>query len=65
MIPPVCAQYVCVKTDCVGCVTPREMGRKERESLQIMAEITKEGILLKQLLIHEAKRGEEDKQVSD
>uniref|UniRef100_A0A8C8MC14 Glucosidase 2 subunit beta n=1 Tax=Oncorhynchus tshawytscha TaxID=74940 RepID=A0A8C8MC14_ONCTS len=43
--------------------TCREMGRKERESLQIMAEITKEGFLLKQQLIHEAKRGQEDKQV--
>uniref|UniRef100_A0A8C7TR43 Glucosidase 2 subunit beta n=1 Tax=Oncorhynchus mykiss TaxID=8022 RepID=A0A8C7TR43_ONCMY len=42
--------------------TCREMGRKERESLQIMAEITKEGFLLKQQLIHEAKRGQEDKQ---
>uniref|UniRef100_A0A673WQL9 Glucosidase 2 subunit beta n=1 Tax=Salmo trutta TaxID=8032 RepID=A0A673WQL9_SALTR len=43
--------------------TCREMGRKERESLQIMAEITKEGFMLKQQLIHEAKRGQEDKQV--
>uniref|UniRef100_A0A8C7I3K5 Glucosidase 2 subunit beta n=1 Tax=Oncorhynchus kisutch TaxID=8019 RepID=A0A8C7I3K5_ONCKI len=42
--------------------TCREMGRKERESLQIMAEITKEGFLLKQQLIHEAKRAQEDKQ---
>uniref|UniRef100_A0A673WQJ0 Glucosidase 2 subunit beta n=1 Tax=Salmo trutta TaxID=8032 RepID=A0A673WQJ0_SALTR len=42
--------------------TCREMGRKERESLQIMAEITKEGFMLKQQLIHEAKRGQEDKQ---
>uniref|UniRef100_A0A673YR15 Glucosidase 2 subunit beta n=1 Tax=Salmo trutta TaxID=8032 RepID=A0A673YR15_SALTR len=41
--------------------TCREMGRKERESLQIMAEITKEGFMLKQQLIHEAKRGQEDK----
>ncbi|CAB1341811.1 unnamed protein product [Coregonus sp. 'balchen'] len=42
--------------------TCRELGRKERESLQIMAEITKEGFMLKQQLIHEAKRGQEDKQ---
>uniref|UniRef100_A0A3Q4MKY4 Glucosidase 2 subunit beta n=1 Tax=Neolamprologus brichardi TaxID=32507 RepID=A0A3Q4MKY4_NEOBR len=41
--------------------TCRELGRKERESLQKMAEITKEGFLLKQQLIHEGKRGLEDK----
>lgn len=41
--------------------TCREMGRKERESLQKMAEIAKEGFLLKQQLIQEAKRGLEDK----
>ncbi|XP_054463486.1 glucosidase 2 subunit beta [Anoplopoma fimbria] len=39
----------------------RELGRKERESLQKMAEIAKEGFLLKQQLIQEAKRGLEDK----
>uniref|UniRef100_A0A8C5EFY6 Glucosidase 2 subunit beta n=1 Tax=Gouania willdenowi TaxID=441366 RepID=A0A8C5EFY6_GOUWI len=43
--------------------TCREMGRKERESLQKMAEIAKEGFLLKQQLIHEAKKGLEEKQV--
>ncbi|KAM7387100.1 hypothetical protein PAMA_009631 [Pampus argenteus] len=43
--------------------TCREMGRKERESLQRLAEIAKEGFLLKQQLIHEAKRGLEDKKV--
>ncbi|XP_068584119.1 glucosidase 2 subunit beta [Cebidichthys violaceus] len=43
--------------------TCREMGRKERESLQKMAEIAKEGFLLKQQLIQEAKRGLEDKKV--
>ncbi|KAF3846184.1 hypothetical protein F7725_003262 [Dissostichus mawsoni] len=41
--------------------TCRELGRKERESLQKMAEITKEGFLLKQQLIQEAKRGLEEK----
>ncbi|KAJ7992510.1 hypothetical protein DPEC_G00279420 [Dallia pectoralis] len=43
--------------------TCRELGRKEKESLQKMAEVTKEGFLLKQQLIHEAKRGQEEKQV--
>ncbi|XP_029945310.1 glucosidase 2 subunit beta [Salarias fasciatus] len=42
--------------------TCRELGRKERESLQKMAEIAKEGFLLKQQLIHEAKTGIEEKQ---
>ncbi|XP_076000057.1 glucosidase 2 subunit beta [Genypterus blacodes] len=41
--------------------TCRELGRKERESLQIMAEIAKEGFLLRQTLIHEAKKGLEEK----
>ncbi|XP_033944636.1 glucosidase 2 subunit beta isoform X2 [Pseudochaenichthys georgianus] len=41
--------------------TCRDLGRKERESLQKMAEITKEGFLLKQQLIQEAKRGLEEK----
>uniref|UniRef100_A0A7N6BKR2 Glucosidase 2 subunit beta n=1 Tax=Anabas testudineus TaxID=64144 RepID=A0A7N6BKR2_ANATE len=41
--------------------TCREMGRKERESLQKMAEIAKEGFQLKQQLIQEAKRTLEDK----
>lgn len=43
--------------------TCREMGRKERESLQKLAEIAKEGFMLKQQLIQEAKRGLEDKKV--
>lgn len=43
----------------------RELGRKEKESLQKMAEIAKEGFLLKQQLIQEAKRGLEDKKVND
>ncbi|XP_054614406.1 glucosidase 2 subunit beta isoform X2 [Dunckerocampus dactyliophorus] len=41
--------------------TCRELGRKERESLQKLAEITKEGFVLKQQLIQEAKRGLEEK----
>ncbi|XP_037648083.1 glucosidase 2 subunit beta [Sebastes umbrosus] len=41
--------------------TCREMGRKEKESLQKMAEIAKEGFLLKQQLIQDAKKGLEDK----
>uniref|UniRef100_A0A8P4GRW0 Glucosidase 2 subunit beta n=1 Tax=Dicentrarchus labrax TaxID=13489 RepID=A0A8P4GRW0_DICLA len=41
--------------------TCRELGRKEKESLQKMAEIAKEGFLLKQQIIQEAKRGLEDK----
>ena len=41
----------------------RDMGRKEREVLQKKAEIAKEGFLLKQQLIHEAKKGQEEKQV--
>ena len=47
----------------ISCVICRELGRKERESLQKMAEIAKEGFLLKQQLIQEAKRGLEDKKV--
>lgn len=41
--------------------TCRELGRQERESLQKIAAITKEGFLLKQQLIQEAKRGIEEK----
>lgn len=41
--------------------TCRELGHKERESLQKMAEIAKEGFLLKQQLIQEAKKGLEEK----
>lgn len=39
------------------------MGRKEREVLHKMAEITKEGFLLKQQLIQEAKKTRQEKQV--
>lgn len=42
--------------------TCRELGRKEREVLQKMAEVTKEGFLLKQQLIEEAKKGRQEKQ---
>ncbi|XP_072225166.1 glucosidase 2 subunit beta [Leuresthes tenuis] len=41
--------------------TCRELGRKERESLRKMAEIAKEGFLLKRQLIQEAKQGLEEK----
>lgn len=41
--------------------TCRELGLKERESQRKLAGIAKEGFLLKQQLIHEAKRGLEDK----
>ncbi|XP_066529750.1 glucosidase 2 subunit beta [Hoplias malabaricus] len=42
--------------------TCKELGRKEKEVLQKMAEITKEGFLLKQQLIQEAKNGHQEKQ---
>ncbi|XP_051995126.1 glucosidase 2 subunit beta [Xyrauchen texanus] len=42
--------------------TCKQLGRKEREVLQKMAEITKEGFLLKQQLIEEAKKGRQEKQ---
>lgn len=45
------------------CLVLRELGRKEREVLQKMAEVTKEGFLLKQQLIEEAKKGQQEKQV--
>ncbi|TSZ68950.1 Glucosidase 2 subunit beta [Bagarius yarrelli] len=41
--------------------TCRELGRKEREVLQKMAEITKEGFLLKQQLIQEVKKTQQEK----
>uniref|UniRef100_A0A3B3TK99 Glucosidase 2 subunit beta n=1 Tax=Poecilia latipinna TaxID=48699 RepID=A0A3B3TK99_9TELE len=41
--------------------TCRELGRKEKEELQKMAEIAKEGFMFKKQLIHEAKQGLEDK----
>ncbi|XP_019731363.1 glucosidase 2 subunit beta isoform X1 [Hippocampus comes] len=41
--------------------TCRELGRKEKEVLQKLAEIAKEGFILKQQLIQEAKRGLEEK----
>ncbi|KAJ8251323.1 hypothetical protein GJAV_G00220100 [Gymnothorax javanicus] len=42
--------------------TCKELGRKEREALQKMAEITKEGFLLKQQLIEEAKKARQENQ---
>ncbi|GCB71338.1 hypothetical protein scyTo_0010983 [Scyliorhinus torazame] len=42
--------------------TCKEQGRKEKETLQKMAEIAKEGLLFKQQLIEEAKRSRQDKQ---
>ncbi|KAG9280106.1 glucosidase 2 subunit beta [Astyanax mexicanus] len=42
--------------------TCRDLGRKEQEVLQKMAEITKEGFLLKQQLIQEGKNGQQEKQ---
>lgn len=42
----------------------RELGRQEKESMQKILAITKEGFLLKQQLIQEAKRGIEDKKVT-
>lgn len=41
----------------------RELGRKERENLLKIAEITKEGLLLKQQLIQEGMRGVGDRKV--
>ncbi|XP_024864624.1 glucosidase 2 subunit beta [Kryptolebias marmoratus] len=41
--------------------TCRDLWRKEKESMEKLAEIAKEGFLLKQQLIQEAKRGLEDK----
>ncbi|XP_078063031.1 glucosidase 2 subunit beta, partial [Mustelus asterias] len=42
--------------------TCKEQGRQEKETLQKMAEIAKEGLRLKQQLIEEAKKSREDKQ---
>lgn len=47
----------------LSCVIFRDMGRKEREGMQKMAEIAKEGFMLKQQLIQESKRGLEEKKV--
>ena len=49
-------------SDCIAVIL-RDLGRLERESLQKLAEVAKEGFLLKQQLIHEAKKGQEEKQV--
>lgn len=42
---------------------PREKGRKERETLQQIAEVTREGFRLKKILIEEWKKAREEKQV--
>ncbi|GCC31850.1 hypothetical protein chiPu_0010310 [Chiloscyllium punctatum] len=42
--------------------TCKEQGRKEKETLQRMAEVAREGFRLKQQLIEEAKRSREEKQ---
>ncbi|XP_028908574.1 glucosidase 2 subunit beta isoform X1 [Ornithorhynchus anatinus] len=42
--------------------TCKEMGRKEREALQQMAELAREGFRLKKILIEEASKGKEEKQ---
>lgn len=42
--------------------TCKEKGRKERESLQEMAEVTREGFRLKKLLIEDWKKAREEKQ---
>lgn len=42
---------------------PREKGRQERESLQQMAEVTREGFRLKKILIEDWKKAREEKQV--
>lgn len=47
----------------VTCVFFRELGRKEKEELQKIAEIAKEGFMFKKQLIQEAKQGLEDKKV--
>lgn len=47
------------------CVNPREKGRKEKESLQQLAEVTREGFRLKKMLIEEWKTAREEKQVRD
>lgn len=43
--------------------TCRDLGRKEKEELQKMAEVAKEGFMLKKQLIQEAKQGLEGKKV--
>lgn len=47
----------CVSLPC------REKGRKERETLQQMAEVTREGFRLKKILIEDWKKAREEKQV--
>lgn len=47
----------------ITCVFFRELGRKEKEELEKIAEIAKEGFMFKKQLIQEAKQGLEDKKV--
>lgn len=47
----------------LACVNPREKGRKEKESLQQLAEVTREGFRLKKMLIEDWKTAREEKQV--
>ena len=53
------------RTPIGACVSlpPREKGRKERETLQQMAEVTREGFRLKKILIEDWKKAREEKQV--
>ena len=60
------ADLVGTKRPPIGaCVSlpPREKGRKERETLQQMAEVTREGFRLKKILIEDWKKAREEKQV--
>ncbi|XP_007488560.1 glucosidase 2 subunit beta isoform X1 [Monodelphis domestica] len=43
--------------------TCREMGRKEKETLEQMAEVAREGFRLKKILIEEGKKGQEEKRI--
>lgn len=47
----------------ISCVPLSDLGHQERESLQKIAEVAKEGFLLKQQLIQQAQKGLEEKQV--
>ena len=66
-----CSPHTCTNSEfppsshCSNCIALilRDLGRLEKESLQKLAEVAKEGFLLKQQLIHEAKKGQEEKQV--
>lgn len=55
--------YIVKYVSLITSVISRERGRQERESMQKIVAIAKEGFQLKQQLIQEAKRGIEDKKV--